>query len=150
MSDIKYCQGPKCHEYHTKDRIRGSKGDKHYETRKRSEFYYLQGNACSMICQDDWFKKFGKLALDHFGRIHEPKRTDASGAWYKSSTYIGYTNDRTNYNHFFINDLLGERIPITEQQYNDENYTTPRRRFTVQVEATNSKGDIIQQDTIKI
>ena len=24
---IKYCQGPKCHEYHTKDRIRGHKGD---------------------------------------------------------------------------------------------------------------------------
>ena len=45
---MKFCQGPKCHEYHTRDRIRGSKGDKHYETRKRSEFYYLQGNACSM------------------------------------------------------------------------------------------------------
>jgi len=33
---MKYCQGPKCHEYRTKDRIRGPKGDKHYETRKRS------------------------------------------------------------------------------------------------------------------
>ena len=44
MSEMKYCQGPKCHEYHTKDRIRGSKGDKHYETRKRSSFYYMNGN----------------------------------------------------------------------------------------------------------
>ena len=59
MSEMKYCQGPKCHEYKTKDRIRGSKGDKHYETRKRSSFHYLGGNACSMTCQDDWFKKFG-------------------------------------------------------------------------------------------
>ena len=33
MSEMKYCQGPKCHTYHTKDRIRGHKGDKHYETR---------------------------------------------------------------------------------------------------------------------
>ena len=32
---MKYCQGPSCHEYKTKDRIRGSKGDKHYETRKQ-------------------------------------------------------------------------------------------------------------------
>ena len=24
-----------------------------------------------------------------------------------------------------FNDLLGQRIPITEQQYDDENYTTP-------------------------
>jgi len=122
---MKYCQGPKCHEYKTKDRIRGSKGDRHYETRKRSSFYYLDGNACSMICQNDWFKKFGNLALDHFGRIHEPKRTDANSAWYKSVKYISYTNDRTNYDHYFVNDLLGQRISITEQQYDDENVTEP-------------------------
>ena len=35
---MKYCQGPKCHEYKTKDRIRGHKGDKHYETRKNGYF----------------------------------------------------------------------------------------------------------------
>ena len=118
---MKYCQGPKCHEYHTKDRIRGSKGDKHYETRKRSEFYYLNGNACSMTCQNDWFNKFGNLALDHFGRIHEPKRTDASGAWYKDRDWRGYDNN----DYYFVNDLLGQRIPITQQQYQDDNYTTP-------------------------
>ena len=125
-SHFKYCQGPKCHEYTTKDRIRGSKGDKHYETRKRSSFYYLGGNACDMRCQSDWFEKFGKMALDHFGRIHEPKRTDASGAWYKDSKWQGYNNGNdSNYDHFFVNDLLGERRPITEQQYNDENLRTP-------------------------
>ncbi len=31
---MRYCQGTMCHEYKTKDRIRGQKGDKHYETRK--------------------------------------------------------------------------------------------------------------------
>ena len=88
---MKYCQGPKCHEYRTKDRIRGPKGDKHYETRKRSEFYYLGGNACNMRCQDDWFKKFGEMALDRFGRIHEPKRTGCDSAWYKDYKY-NYNN----------------------------------------------------------
>ena len=121
MSELKYCQGPRCHEYTTKDRIRGSKGDKHYETRKRSQFYYLGGNACSMICQTDWFNTFGALALRHFGMIHEPKRTDASGAWYKHRDWRGYNNS----NYYFVNDLLGERRPVTEQQYNDENLTTP-------------------------
>mgnify|MGYP003149076326 FL=1 len=114
---MKYCQGPKCHTYTTKDRIRGSKGDKHYETRKRSSFWYLNGNACSMICQNDWFNKFGNMALDHFGRIHEPKRTNCDQAWYKSYNYNGQ--------YSFINDLLGERRPITEQQYNDENFVSP-------------------------
>ena len=79
MSQLKYCQGPICHEHKTKDRIRGSKGDKHYETRKRSHMYY-NGNFCSLGCQDDWFRKFGNNAIDHFGRVTEAKRTDASNA----------------------------------------------------------------------
>ena len=122
---MKYCQGPKCHEHKTKDRIRGSKGDKHYETRKRSSFYYLGGNACSMTCQDDWFRKFGNMALDHFGRIHEPKRTMANSAWYKVSKYNYNNGNDDHYDCYFVNDLLGERRPITEQQYNDKNLTTP-------------------------
>ena len=110
---MKYCQGPNCHTYRTKDRIRGPKGDKHYETRKRSEFYYLQGNACSMICQDDWFKKFGNMALDHFGRIHAPKRVDCDGAWYKDYNW----GRNGNHTHYIHNDLLGRRISITRQQF---------------------------------
>ena len=121
MSELKYCQGPICHEHKTKDRIRGPKGDKHYETRKRSHMYY-NGNFCSLMCQDDWFRLNGNRAIDHFGRTHEAKRTDASGAWYKDYKYRhGGLADQ----HYFINDLLGERRPITEQQYDDKNLTTP-------------------------
>ena len=122
---MKYCQGTQCHTYKTKDRIRGSKGDKHYETRKNRHFY--NGEFCSMMCRDDWFNTFGKRAVDHFGRIHEPKRTDASGAWYKDSKWQGYVNDNASatYLHYFVNDLLGERIPITDEQYQDENFTSP-------------------------
>ena len=122
MSELKYCQGPKCHEHHTKDRIRGTKGDKHYETRKKSRFYYLGGNACDMRCQNEWFVKFGNMALDHFGRLREPKRLDCNNAWYKDYTW---RRDGQGHEHYFKNDLLGERRPITEQQYNDENLTTP-------------------------
>ena len=118
---MKYCQGPECHTYKTKDRIRGSKGDKHYETRKRSSFYYGKSNFCSLNCQNDWFNKFGDMAVDHFGRLREPKRQDASGAWYKHRSWRGYDNN----DYYIINDLLGERRPITQAQYNDENLTTP-------------------------
>ena len=113
---MKYCQGPKCHTYTTKDRIRGSKGDKHYETRKQT--YYFD-SFCSQRCYHDWFQKFGDMAINHFGRTHEPKRTNASGAWYKTYDW------RNGTNHYFVNDLLGERRPITEQQYDDENLTSP-------------------------
>ena len=121
---MKYCQGPKCHEYTTKDRIRGSKGDKHYQTRKRSSFYYGKSNFCSLNCQNDWFNKFGDRAIDHYGRIHEPKRQDTSGSWYKTYDWNARRNgDR--YTHYFVNDLLGERVAITEQQYDDIDLTTP-------------------------
>ena len=122
---MKYCQGPTCHEYKTKDRIRGSKGDKHYETRKSStsssRLNYLGGNACSMTCERDWFDKFGNMALDHFGRIHAPKRVGCDSAWYKHRDWRGYNNS----DYYFVNDLLGERRPITAAQYNDDNFTSP-------------------------
>ena len=117
---MKYCQGPICHEHKTKDRIRGSKGDKHYETRKRSSFYYMNGNCCSMICQNDWFNKFGDMALDHFGRVVEAKRTDCDNGWYKDYRWVS----GGNHDHYIINDLLGRRILITEQQYNNCNDNT--------------------------
>ena len=118
MSDMKYCQGPKCHEYHTKDRIRGPKGDKHYETRKRTMYYDL---FCDQRCMYNWIELHGQRAVDHFGRIHEPKRTGCDGAWYKDYTW----GRNGNHQHYFANDLLGQRIPITEQQYQDDNFTSP-------------------------
>ena len=122
---MKYCQGTRCHEYKTKDRIRGHKGDKHYETRKNGYFY--NGEFCSNICRDDWFNTFGKRAVDHFGRIHEPKRTAADSAWYKdySRSYDGNINGHSTFNYYFVNDLLGERRPITQQQYSDTELTQP-------------------------
>ena len=117
---MKYCQGPICHEHKTKDRIRGPKGDKHYETRRRSHMYY-NGNFCSLNCQDDWFREYGTRAIDHFGRVVEAKRTDCDNGWYKDYKWIS----GGNHNHFLINDLLGQRIRITEQQYNDKNIITP-------------------------
>jgi len=121
---MKYCQGNKCHEYRTKDRIRGTKGHKSYQTRRRSEFYYSD-NFCSLNCCNDWLAKNIEHALDHFGRTTEPKKVMCDQAWYKDYRYLNHTNGRSNYNHYLINDLLGQRIPITEQQYDDKNIITP-------------------------
>ena len=117
---MKYCQGNKCHQYRTKDRIRGTKGHKHYSTRRRSSFYYSD-NFCSMNCQSDWLEQNIEHALNHFGRTTQPKKVMCDQAWYKDYTY-DYPNNR---DYRFVNDLLGQRIPITEQQYQDENLTTP-------------------------
>ena len=63
-------------------------------------------------------------------RLHEAKRTGCDRAWYKDCKY-NYNNNPTyprlnsHYTHYFVNDLLGQRIPITEQQYQDDNFTSP-------------------------
>ena len=113
---MKYCQGPLCHTYHTKDRLRGPKGNKYYQTRKRSHFYYLGGNACSMNCQNDWFVKFGERAINHFGRIHEPIKLTEENAWVKQDRYYREDNRYSWYNR-----LSDQELPMTQEQYNNPN-----------------------------
>ena len=117
---MKYCQGPLCHTYHTKDRLRGPKGNKYYQTRKRSHFYYLGGNACSMNCQNDWFVKFGERANNHFGRIHEPIKLTEENAWVKQDRYYREDNRYSWYNR-----LSDQELPMTQEQYNNPNLVRP-------------------------
>ena len=117
---MRYCQGNMCHQYRTKDRIRGTKGSKYYGTRRRSNFYYGKNNFCSMQCMNDWLDKNIEYALNHFGRITESKKVMASGAWYKDYDWRGGGDI-----HYLKNYLLGEKIPITERQYRDDNIITP-------------------------
>ena len=42
MSDYNWCHNPKCHTYHTTDRIRGVKGKKVLRTRKVKVKHYSQ------------------------------------------------------------------------------------------------------------
>ena len=123
MSDLTFCQGPKCHLYKTQDRIKGTKPNKTYQTRRRSSFYYGGGNFCSLNCQNDWFDKFGNRAIDHFGRTTEAKHLTKDNAWYKDYDYDWRAEDNQHSNWRFINSITKEQRPLTEAQYNDSNYT---------------------------
>ena len=120
MSELKLCQSPKCHTYHTKDRLKGMKDNKTYQTRRRSSMYYGTGNFCSMNCYNDWAETFIDRAIDHFGRLTEPKHLTEDNAWQK--TYDWRIDDRQN-RYFFVNGITNERRLLTEEQYNDSNYT---------------------------
>ena len=125
MSNLKYCQGPKCHTYYTKDRLKGTKGNKTNQTRRRSNFYYGGGNFCSFNCQNDWFNDFGDRAIDHFGRLTEPKHLNEDNAWFKDYDYEWRSGTTSNWR--FVNKVTNEIRPLTEQQYNDNNYTLNER-----------------------
>ena len=117
MSQLKYCQGPRCHTHDTKDRKRGPKDNKRNETRRRSSFYYLGGNACDMRCQAEWFEVYGSRALDHFGRITEAKVLTKDNAW-------SVRRDWNNDNRYAYNYLTDERRPLTQHQYDNDNTIT--------------------------
>ena len=125
MSELKLCQGPKCHTYHTKDRLKGMKDNKTYQTRRRSDFYYGSGNFCSLNCQNDWFETYGNRAIDHFGRLTEPKHLTEDNAWTKDYDWRGADDSRVYYS---INNITREQRPLTEEQYRDTNYTLNTER----------------------
>ena len=125
MTELKLCQGPKCHQYKTKDRLKGVKGSKTFQTRRRSDFYYGSGNFCSLNCQNDWFETYGNRAIDHFGRLTEPKHLTEDNAWQKTYDYNGWNNKPDNY--YFVNTITKEQRPLTREQYHDTSYTLNER-----------------------
>ena len=125
MSDLKLCQGPYCHTYTTQDRLKGPKGNKTYQTRRRSHMYYGRGNFCDRRCMEDWIAQYIDQALDHFGRITEAKHLTEDSAWIKDYTWTDYRNDLRSF--YFVNKITKEQRPLTEEQYNDNNYTLNER-----------------------
>ena len=119
MSALKYCQGTSCHQYLTKDRLKGDKENKTNQTRRRSNFYYGKGNFCSLNCQNDWWEIHGDNAIDHFGTITEPKQLTEENALQKD--YDWNSNRETYY--IYVNRITNERRPLTEEQFRDSNYT---------------------------
>jgi hypothetical protein len=127
MSQLKYCQGPLCHTHDTKDRKKGPKDNKTNQTRRRSSFYYLGGNACDMRCQSEWFEVYGSRALDHFGRTTEAKVLSKDNAWRTCRDWRREGNDT----FYAYNYLTEERRPITEQQYDNNNIITPDGQLNI-------------------
>ena len=123
MSNLKFCQGPECHTYSTQDRLKGIKGSKTYQTRRRSSLNY--GEFCDTRCEHAWLSKYATIAVDHFGRLKEVKHLTEQNAWRKNYNYNGYRNLPDEY--YFVNTITKEQRPLTESQYDDSTYTLNER-----------------------
>ena len=115
---LKFCQGPDCHTSFTNDRMKGPKGNKTNQTRRRSSL--LWGEFCDTRCEHAWFDKYGTRAVDHFGRITVAKHLTRENAWVKD---YDWRTDNDTQRYFFLNQITNERRLLTEKQYNDPNYT---------------------------
>ena len=121
MSNLKLCQGPDCHTYYTQDRVKGIKGSKTNQTRRRSSLHW--GEFCDNRCYNDWFSKYGTQAVNHFGRTTEVKHLTKENAWTKG--YDWNSNDDTVY--VYRNGITKEERSLTKAQYDDTNYTLNER-----------------------
>ena len=119
----KLCQGPLCHTYDTTDRKRGPKGNKRNQTRTVGKYGYGNGSFCTTGCQNDWWAEHGTRAVDNAGRIHQPIILTEQNSWIKQENYYTWQRENGEPRYYCRNMLTREERPLTEQQYNDNNYT---------------------------
>ena len=119
----KLCQGPSCHMYDTTDRKRGPKGNKKNYTRTVGQYGYGDRNFCTLSCQNDWWAEHGTRAVEHIGILRERKAMTAENSWQKRENYYTWQRENGEPRYYYRNSCTNEQRPLTEQQYNDSNYT---------------------------
>ena len=120
--DTTWCQNPRCPERKVSSQIRGTKGKKYYQSSKANG--YGSGNFCTLNCFYQWADKYMDRAIDNLGiRIVDPVKLPMESAWKKDYkwNYSGDGNDTDE--HYLENKLMGNKIPITEHQYNSIGYS---------------------------
>tara|TARA_R110000765_G_scaffold822_1_gene1981 strand:- start:197 stop:538 length:342 start_codon:yes stop_codon:yes gene_type:complete len=109
--------------YDTTDRKRGPKGNKRNITRNVGTYNYGGGNFCTLTCYNDWASEYMDRAVDYFGRLREPKAMTPENSWDKRERYYTWQRENGEPRYYYLNVLTREQRPLTEQQYNDSNYT---------------------------
>ena len=113
MPDKIWCQNPKCPNKQTRTQIRGIKGHKYYQSNKASEGYF--GIACCQGCLYKWIEDNKDAFINVAGRVTKPVKLTPESSWKKEYTWRSSSDGGCQ--HYLENILLGEKISITEAQY---------------------------------
>ena len=95
MSNFVWCHGPKCHESHTQDRIRGVKGSKVLRTKKVKQERWNSGehlNMYSYFCSQGCYNDFANTYVREVIALHprtEALETPIDVVKEQSSDYYG-------------------------------------------------------------
>ena len=117
-SDI-WCQNPKCVQRKTNAQIRGSKGNKYYQSFKAQDYL---GYWCSHTCRQEWYNINKEVCIQAVGIIGK-KTIPLDDAWFVEYSYGQYRwNDENNTHHYInrgwylMNKLQGIKQSITQEQ----------------------------------
>ena len=97
MSNFVWCHGPKCHESHTQDRIRGVKGSKVLRTKKVKQDQYNSGERLSMysyFCSQGCYNDFANTYVREVIALHprtEPLETPIDVVKEQATNWAGNT-----------------------------------------------------------
>ena len=110
MADM-YCQNKECCYKKNSNQIRGSKGNKHYQSNKVNSYLEYW---CTNGCRDQWFKDNATTCMTAVGMIGK-QTIDVKDSWQFSADYNYVSND-SGHDYFLINKLMGVKQSITRQQ----------------------------------
>ena len=103
-----WCQNKECCYKRNQNQMRGSKGNKYYQSNKASSYYF--GIACSQGCLHSIIKTNADLLIRTIGEI-DKQTIGVNDAWEFKSEY----NNGGNI-YFLVNRLQGVHQVITRQQ----------------------------------
>ena len=104
-----WCQNKKCPEKKTQSQIRGSKGNKYYQSNKAKSYYFHM--FCGQRCMDQWFNVHWQTCLNAVGEI-DKQVLPLDDAWFVD--YIWGYNSEPVYK--LVNKLKGVKQVITREQ----------------------------------
>ena len=106
-----WCQNKKWPEKKNQGQIRGSKGNKYYQSNKSSGYYKYW---CSMGCREEWWRQNTDTCMNAVGFI-DKQVLPLADAWYVEYSY-SWRNQSSEDEYYLINKLKGVRQLITKQQ----------------------------------
>ena len=107
-----WCQNKKCPEKRTQGQIRGTKGNKYYQSNKASGYYDYW---CSMGCREQWWNEHKTTCINAVGFIGK-QTMPIEDAWIVKTSW-NYSSERGSYREWKLeNKLMGVYQSITREQ----------------------------------
>ena len=108
-----WCQNKKCPEKKNQGQIRGSKGNKYYQSNKSNNYYKYW---CSMGCREEWWQQHTDTCMNAVGFI-DKQVLPLKDAWFVEYQY-NWNSDTQEHNpvYYIRNKNRNVKQQITRQQ----------------------------------
>ena len=111
ISMSEWCQNKKCPEKKNQNQIRGSKGNKYYQSNKA---YSYLGYWCTTGCREQWWNEHKETCMNAVGFI-DKQVLPLDDAWFVESDY-SWNNGDGVYVYYIRNKNRGIKQQITREQ----------------------------------